>query len=240
MPPELVVIFSILCCYSSIIFVTKFLQKEGLYIYSVIAIVASNMQALKAMEIGWYDKPIALGTLVYATTFLTSDVLTELYGAKAARKSIALGFAGSITLLLLMTFALGLKPLNIDTGSEHQHFNDAHKALSVIFSPNGAILIASLTAYILSQLADIFIFSKLKKYTHNSYLWLRTFCSVSIASLVDTVIFSVLAWVVFAPEPISWDTLIFSYILGAYLLQMLIGLFNIPTFYLLLKIVKRA
>ena len=109
----------------------------------------------------------------------------------------------------------------------------------MIFSPNAALLVASLTAYITSQLTDIFIFSKLKKLTKNSYLWLRTLCSITIAALVDAIIFNILAWVIFAPQPIGWHSLIFTYIIGAYILQMFVAMFNIPAFYLLLKITRK-
>jgi uncharacterized integral membrane protein (TIGR00697 family) len=237
--PELVTILTLLLCYACIIIMTKFWGKEGLYIYSVIAIITCNMQVLKAMEFTWYSEPIALGTIVYASTFLASDVITELYGSNAARKSIYLGFAGSILLLLLMILALGLKPLNITNSSDNNHFNEAHQALSLIFSPNAALLVASLTAYVASQLTDIFIFSKLKNLTKNAYLWLRTFCSITIAALVDAIIFNILAWMIFSPQPIGWHSLIFTYIIGAYVLQMFVALFNIPTFYLLLKTIRK-
>lgn len=237
--PELFTILTLLLCYTCIIIMTKLWQKEGLYIYSVIAIIACNMQVLKAMEFSWYSEPIALGTIVYASTFLASDAITELYGANAARKSIFLGFAGSILLLLLMISSLGLKPLDLTNAVEHSHFNEAHQALSLIFSPNAALLVASLTAYITSQLTDIFIFSKLKKLTNNAYLWLRTFCSITIAALVDAIIFNILAWIIFAPQPIGWHSLIFTYIIGAYILQIFVALFNIPAFYLLLKITRK-
>jgi uncharacterized integral membrane protein (TIGR00697 family) len=239
LPPELVTILMLLLCYIAIIIMTKFWQKEGLYIYILTAIIACNMQVLKAMEFSWYSEPIALGTVVYASTFLASDVINELYGIKAAKKSISLSFIGSIILLLFMLGALGFKPLVTTNIIDNNHFNKAHEALALIFSPNAALLIASMTAYIISQLSDIFIFSKLKNFTHNKSLWLRTFFSTTTAALIDAIIFNILAWIIFAPQPVSWHSLIFTYILGAYILQIFIALLNIPTFYVLLKIVRK-
>jgi len=237
--PELTLLLTLAVCYTAIIIAVKFFQKDGLYIYSAISIIACNMQVLKAMEVSWYTHPIPLGTFLYSTTFLASDVITELYGAHAARKSVGLGFMSSIIMLVLMIFALGLKPLNIPYTSEHWHFNIAHEALTAIFLPHASIVISSLTAYVVSQLSDIFIFSKLKNSTHNKRLWLRVIISISVASFIDTTVFSTLAWVVFAPEPVSTKTLIFSYILSAYPIQMLVAILNIPAFYLLLKIVRK-
>jgi uncharacterized integral membrane protein (TIGR00697 family) len=237
--PELVSIFTLLICYTAIIILTKFWQDAGLFIYSAVAVIACNLQVLKAAEFSWQNEPIALGTIVYSSMFLASDVMTELYGAPRARRSVFLSFAASIVFLSFMILALGLKPLNIAATSEYVHFNKAHDALAIIFSPSAAILIASLSAYILSQLIDILIFSKLKTLTHSHYLWLRTFCAVAVAAFIDSVIFNLLAWKIFAPAPVSWHSLAFTYITGAYILQLLVFLFNIPAFYILLKVVKR-
>jgi uncharacterized integral membrane protein (TIGR00697 family) len=237
--PEMMCIITLLICYISIIILSKLWQKEGLYLYSIIAVIACNMHVLKATKFSWYDEPIALGTIIYASTFLVSDVINELYGRKAANRSVWLCFSAILLLLVMMMTALGIPPLDINSTSEHYHFNEAHQALMVIFSPNAAILLASLTAYLVSQFADIMIFSKIKSITKNSYLWLRTFFSITIATLIDTVIFNLLAWVVFAEQPVPIRSLILTYMVGAYILQLLVALSNIPAFYILLKIIRK-
>jgi uncharacterized integral membrane protein (TIGR00697 family) len=237
--PELVSILTLLICYTAIVILTKFWRDAGLFIYSAVAIIACNLQVLKAALFSWHSEPIALGTVVYSSVFLASDIMTELYGAHRARKSVFLSFAASILLLSFMVLALGLKPLDASLTSEYGQFNKAHHALTIIFSPNAAILTASLFAYILSQLIDILVFSKLKTLTHNHYLWLRTLCAIAVAAFIDSVIFNLLAWRIFSSAPISWNSLVFTYIIGAYILQMLIFLFNIPAFYMLLKVIKR-
>jgi uncharacterized integral membrane protein (TIGR00697 family) len=137
----------------------------------------------------------------------------------------------------MMTFALGYKDIS-GANPENLHFIEGDKALSVIFIPNLAIVVASLTAYGMSQLVDIHIFSKLKKMTNNSKLWLRTFLSFAVASLMDSIIFNFLAWKVFAPYDISWHSLVFNYMVGGYVLLLIVALCNIAAMYLISKTVK--
>ncbi len=237
LPSEVVSILSLLGCYLIIFIMARFFKKEGLLVYNVLAIIVCNMQVLKAADFSLYSEPVALGTMVFATSFLTSDLLTELYSASYARKSIAISFISSISVLIMMTFALGYNDIS-GANPENLHFIEGDKALSVIFIPNLAIVVASLTAYGMSQLVDIHIFSKLKKMTNNSKLWLRTFLSFAVASLMDSIIFNFLAWKVFAPYDISWHSLVFNYMVGGYVLLLIVALCNIAAMYLISKTVK--
>jgi uncharacterized integral membrane protein (TIGR00697 family) len=138
-----------------------------------------------------------------------------------------------------MLLTLGHKPLDIPTNSEYWYFNEAHEALSVLFTPSPAIIGASLIAYSCSQLTDIYVFSKLKQLTRNNHLWIRTFLSVSLAALIDSALFNLFAWKVFSSLDISWSTLFFTYFRGAYIVQLAVAILNIPVLYVLLKFVRK-
>jgi uncharacterized integral membrane protein (TIGR00697 family) len=235
LPPELVSIFSLLCCYAIMMSMAKIFKAQGLLVYNVVAVIACNLQVLKGTEFSFYASPIALGTITYASSFLASDALTEVYGANYARKCLFLSFAASITLLLMMIFTLGHKDVTSNDAA-YAHFHQAHVALSYIFTPNFAIVSASLTAYILSQLSDIYIFAKLKALS--SALWFRTFVSLGLSAILDSIIFNTLAWKVFSPYEISWHNIFFNYMISGYLMQLLVAFFNIFAMYLLLRILK--
>ena len=231
LPPEMMIILNILFCYIMIGFMLLYFGLSGMFVYISIAIIAANLQVLTAADISWYADPIALGTVTYASTFLASDIITEIYGPSNARKSVFLSFAAALVLIILMIITLGTKPVE-----EYSHFKDSYNALKIIFNPNIAILMASFSAYIISQLTDIYIFSKIKDLSKSKKLWLRTLVAIAIAAFIDSVIFNILAWKIFAPNPVSTDSLIYSYILSGYSLQMMVVMFNIPVFYLILKI----
>ena len=62
-----------------------------MYIYTVIAVIGANIQVLKIVDFPFFSNPIALGTILFASTFLTTDILTEYYGSKFAKKKYTYG-----------------------------------------------------------------------------------------------------------------------------------------------------
>ena len=72
----------------------------------------------------------------------------------------------------------------------------------------------------------------LPRVTGGRWLWLRNNASTAASSLIDNTIFSVLAWVVFAADPLPWSTVIFTFILGTYWLRLLVAVMDTPILYL--------
>ena len=73
-------------CFSSILFFLKFFGYVGLYVYSTIAVIVGNIQVLKTVDFFYTPEPVALGTLLFASTFLCTDILSEHYGKEKAQK----------------------------------------------------------------------------------------------------------------------------------------------------------
>jgi queuosine precursor transporter len=234
--PEFLSILTLVVCYAAIALNFRLWKLSGLYVYIVVAMITANMQVLKATIFRGFTEPIALGTIVYSSSFLASDAINEFFGPNEAKKAVWISFASMLLLSILMILTLGYAPLNIDFLSEYAHFNKAHDALGVIFTPAPAIFAASLIAYGASQFSDIFIFSKIKQFTGAQYLWVRVFFSVLLAAFIDAIVFNTLAWRLFSPTPVSWNILFYSYILGNYVIQIMIAAFNVPIFYILKKI----
>jgi hypothetical protein len=111
----------------------------------------------------------------------------------------------------------------------------AHEAIETLFLPSPRLLVASLTAFTLSQFLEIQIFHRLQIATSSKMLWLRLNISFMIAALLDNVIFSTMAWMILAPTPVTLKSLIFTYILGTYLTRILISLLSTPIIYLSYK-----
>jgi hypothetical protein len=237
MNPLIIKGFMFLFCMGSIMFFAKFFGKEGLYIYSVVAIIIANIQVLKAVEIPPLIHPVPLGNVVFTSLFLVSDIITECYGKKAAQRGIWLGFAASIVFSIIMIITIGLKPLESDNPS-NLIFIEYHEAISLLFTPSISILIASLLAYLVSLWCDILIFNPIKIVTGDGLLWLRSFVSSSLGIAVDNIVFSVCAWIIFAVKPISLSTVIDTYILGALSMRIFLTIISIPVFYWVRKIIR--
>lgn len=224
LPPEIVTIISILISGICILCSQRLFGLVGLYVYNAIAIVLANIQVLRLCQYNILAEPVALGTVLFATLYLTTDIITEFYGTKAARRNIYLCFFATILTSILMIVDLGHLPAS---GS-----NDAYNAMQTLFVPSARIFIASLCAFGISQFYDVGIFSFLKKLTHGRFLWARTLCASLSSSFIDNMIFSVLAWSIFAKTPLDMRTIFMTYVLGAYIARALVGIFLIPVIYM--------
>lgn len=211
-------------CGVLILLMMRFFGATGLMVYSSLAVVAANIQVQKASTFQFFHEPIALGTVVFASIFYVSSILTEYYGKAEAKKAVWLSFAGMVLITVFMFFTMGFNPA--------EGYQESHNAMCVLFLPAPALLISSLVAYVIGQQNDIWLFSLLSKLTGGKALWLRTFVSTLIAALLDNVVFSVLAWMVFASHPLPWKTVFFTYILGTYIIRLFMAFMGIPFLYI--------
>ena len=231
--PDYIWIVFLLFCFIAVLIFLKLFGEVGLYIYSVIAIIAANIQVLKLVKFSFFLEPIALGTILFASTFLCTDILAEHYGSKKARLNIIIGFVGFLFMTLLMLFTLGFKPLDSTTANENYIWAlNTQENLLGIFLPLPIFFVASMIAYLTSQFFDVWFFEKLSIFTKKRFLWLRNNLSTMSSSLIDNFIFSIFAWIIFNPNPLDFKTVFFTFILGTYILRLFIALVDTPFVYL--------
>ena len=210
-----------ICCFSVLCFM-RFFGKSGLFVYSSIAIIISNIQVLKLTQYSFIENPVALGTVVFSTTFAVDNILTEFFGAQEARKNVFLGFLSYFMFTLLMRMAIFHPEV-----SQNECVN-LYREMKSLFSPSTIIFISSLAAYLVSQLTDICLFSFLKKIFRGKYLTGRSLISMAVSTFLDNLTFSVLAWIVFSDNPVSWRTLWSTYIFITYLIRLVIAILCLP------------
>ena len=213
----------LLFCFSSILVFLKLFGIVGLYIYSALAVILANIQVLKQVDFFYSPEPVALGTVLFASTFLCTDILSEHFGREKANKNVLIGFVSFLFMTIVMLITIGFKPSSGDWAQE---------SLSNVFTPMSRFFIASMIAYLLSQYFDVWIYSFIKKLTTNKYLWFRNNLSTILSSLIDNTIFSLLAWIILNPNPEILYKVITTYILGTYFLRVLIALVDTPFLYL--------
>ncbi|MDC3131621.1 queuosine precursor transporter [Pelagibacteraceae bacterium] len=229
--PEIIWVFMLLFCFVSILIFIRLFGYIGIFIYSALAVIAGNIQVLKTVDFFYSPEPVALGTILFASTFLCTDILSEYYGKEKARTNILIGFCAFFFMTLLMILTIGFKPSESDWVQE---------SLSNVFTPMTRFFIASMIAYLISQYFDVWFFSYLKKITSEKYLWLRNNLSTIASSLVDNTIFSIFAWILFNPEPVSVYNVIMIYILGTYFLRIIIALLDTPFIYIAKFFIKKT
>lgn len=227
LPTEVVCVFSFLAVSLSLFFTARVFGKTGLHVYSVLALLIGNIQVLKGLSLSFWETPIAMGTTIFSATFVISDILTQVYGKKEAFRAVLLGFWATFLVAILMTLALGVRPLGVIATHPDFHFDAAHEAMMVLFAPAPRLLAASMLAYMISQALDITLFDWLKRRTPFP-LFLRAALTTALAFFVDNTVFSLLAWRVFSPTPVPWDSLFYSYIMGTYFVRIGVSVLFLP------------
>lgn len=170
----------------------KLFGKWGLIMWIPISVIVANIQVIQTIKL--FGLVATLGNIVYATSFLVTDILSENYGKEEAKKAVWIGFFSLISMTLLMNLALAFVPLAGD-----EFATTAHEATSTIFSLMPRIAIASLTAYLLSQRHDVWAFHFWKdRFPKTSHLWIRNNLSTMVSQLIDSSVFVLIAfWGVF-------------------------------------------
>ena len=223
-------IIMLIFCFSSILIFLKLFSFAGLYVYSALAVIIGNIQVLKTVDFFYSPEPVALGTVLFASTFLCTDILSEHFGKDKAQKNILIGFVSFLFITIVMLITIGFNPSASDW---------AHDSLVNIFTPMSRFFIASMIAYLASQYFDVWIYSTIKNLTMNRFLWLRNNFSTILSSLVDNTVFSFLAWIILNPNPESFYNVIMIYILGTYILRIFIAIIDTPFMYLSKKFLPR-
>jgi len=229
---EILWIILMLTTFIGITLAYRFFGKTGLYAWMAMAIILANIQVMKTVSIFLWVT--ALGNIIYGTTFLVTDILNENYGKKEARKAVWIGFFMMIAATLIMQICLRFTPHESDLLSP---------ALQQIFSFLPRITIASLTAYLISEMHDVWAYDFWKRLTKGKYIWLRNNLSTLVSQLIDNIIFSWIAWVglfgLFGwTQVFSWDIVIQIFMVS-YVMKFIVALVDTPFIYLSKYIKKK-
>jgi uncharacterized integral membrane protein (TIGR00697 family) len=164
--------------------------KAGLQVAITLAIVLANLQGPKLTVI--FGLQTSLGVIFYSSIFFATDVLSENYGKDAANKAVRMGFAVSVIVLIMLSIALMYLPSNKPETAEFAA--SIHGAFETIVNFTPRFIFGSLLAYYISQHFDVWAFHKIKSMTGDRWLWLRNNGSTLASQVVDTTIYSLVAW----------------------------------------------
>lgn len=171
---ELIIIGEILFIFSSLLICKKFFGKNGIIAWIPIATILANVITAKNANI--IGLSTAIGTVMFASTFLATDILSECYSVADAKKAVRMGLFSDIILIISTQIALAYIP---------SEFDYAHDAMQTLFSLNLQISIASAVMYFVANMADIYIFNKIKVKTNGRMLWLRNNVSTILCNCLE-------------------------------------------------------
>ncbi len=177
--------------------------KLGLYIWIPISAIIANIQVTKTVNLFGFEA--TLGNIVYATSFLVTDILSENYGKKEAQRAVGIGFFSLIIMTLLMNLALYFNPAKSDF---------VQSSMQTIFSLMPRIAFGSLIAYGISQLHDIWAYDFWKRrFPAKNKIWIRNNLSTMVSQLIDSIVFTLIAFMGVFPTAVMIEIVITTYIL---------------------------
>lgn len=154
---------------------------QGLIIMMMVLLGVTDA---KVVEV--FGLPMTLGTALYVTIFLATDVLTENYG-----KTVAVDTA-RLSVFAMILFQVYLQAVRIaDPAADVQSLSDA---MDIVFSTSLRIVVAGLVVYYVSQRIDIALYDWMKRRSGDRLLWLRNNASTLISQFFDTFAFAFLAF----------------------------------------------
>jgi queuosine precursor transporter len=121
-----------------------------------------------------------VGMLSFPITFLLTDLLNEYFGKRAARRTTYVAFAMGALAFGIMYVARVMPILPGIPGTATQ------EAFENIFGAAALMYIASLGAFLVGSLLDIYLFVIFKRLTGGKLIWVRTTGSTIISQLVDS------------------------------------------------------
>ncbi len=215
MSNEVLFFIEFFAVFSGVLVMYKAFGKHGLYAWMIFAAVVSNLQVQKYIHV--FGITATLGNALYASSFLATDILSENFSDREARKGVFMGFAVMLIMLLVYAITLWFVP---------EPFDVAHDSLkNVIGFTSMRIVAASFAAYLISNTLDITFFSKI----HSKYPrlpWLRNNGSTFVSQLIDTAVFVPCAFYGAVDSKSFWEILISTYIF-----KVVGALIDTPFFY---------
>lgn len=219
---EIILICNLLVLYFGVIIWYKLFGKKGLMCWTVLATIAANIEVLILVNAFGFEQ--TLGNILFASTFLVTDILSEIYGKEVANKAVNIGIATSATFIIISQSWLLYIP------SPNDIFFDSIKA---VFSNTPRVMITGLIVYAIVQKFDVWAYHKWWQYTQKKtgdkrkFLWLRNNASTLISQLLNTILFSIGAFAFVY----DWDTLI-NIIFTSYIIFVVTSLIDTPFVYL--------
>lgn len=216
---EILIFIEVTTVFSLLLLLKKFFGKSGVLAWIPSATIIANTITVKNASI--FGLNTAIGSVVFASNFLATDILTECYGAKEAKRGVMLGFFGAIMFLICSQIAINYVPSSIDYADE---------AMSKLFAMNLRISISSIVMYFFANMADVFLYEKIKIKTHGKKIWLRNNVSTITCNCLENFFF------VFLGFYGMYNFLqCIQVALSISIIEVIVGILDTPFLYLALK-----
>lgn len=229
MSNELVLILSLAVIYGMVLLWFVLFGDKGLICWTVLATISANIEVLILVDA--FGLSQTLGNILFASTFLTTDILSEVYGKKRANQAVNAGVLTSVCFILISQSWFLYTPNGEDLLSP---------SIRLVFSNTPRMMLAGLVVYAIVQRFDVWAYHKWWQLTEKlcgdkrRFLYLRNNGSTLLSQLLNTLLFTLGAF---------WGTYdsqtIVSIMLSSYVIFIFTSLADTPVVYLARRIHER-
>lgn len=174
------------------IFLTNAILAEliGVKIFSLESILGFAPAQIRLLGDFKLDFNLTAGVIIWPVVFITTDIINEYFGKQGVKRISYLTVIFIAYIFIIIWFVTDLPPaqfwLELNSAAPGGNSFDINFAFSKIFRQGSGIIIGSITAFLLSQLVDVYIFHFLRRFTGSKKLWLRAQGSTLVSQLIDS------------------------------------------------------
>lgn len=226
---ELILVASMLAHFSLILLAYRFFGKAGLYAMTVFCTVSANIEVMILVRAFGLDQ--TLGNILFACTFVITDILSENHSKKDANKAAKIAVFVTAAFMITTQSWLLYTPAAEDT---------VMGAVRTLFSNTPRVMLSSLAVCALTQLFDVWMYHRIwdlttKKFGDSKkFLWLRNNIATLTSQLINAVLFTLGAFAGVYSVPVLISVTASSYVIFA-----AVALCDTPIVYLARKIKAR-
>lgn len=180
---SLLLFISLILTFSALILIKKYFGATGIIGFMGIATIFANILACKCINV--FGLETTLGTIMFSSNYLATDILTECYDIKTARKGVYFSICSCIGFIIISQMVLLFTPSQSDIAQE---------SLRTIFTLTPRITISSLIMFAISNFCDINLYDYMKKKMNNKYMWLRNNVCTILCNGLENFLFSFMAF----------------------------------------------
>ncbi|WP_442592164.1 queuosine precursor transporter [Pedobacter sp. AW31-3R] len=211
----------------------------GVKIFSVEATLGMKNFDINLLGVPNLSFNMSAGVLTWPVIFIMTDIINEYYGIKQVRvlsmiTSVLIAYA-----FLIVWGAMGLSAsdfwVNQTINGEKTNMNNA---FSAIFGQGMWIIVGSIVAFLVGQIADVMIFHKIKKITGERALWLRSTGSTLVSQFIDSFVVIFIAFYLNPQYHWSWQ-MVAAIGLVNYTYKFIVAILMTPVLYVVHAIIDR-
>lgn len=203
---EALLIASVFVLFGGLVAFFRLFGRQGLFAWTVVCTIAANIEVMILVHAFGMDT--TLGNVIFASTFLATDIASELFGRREAGRCVKIGIAANVAFIAISQSWFLYVPAADDTMTG---------PIRQVFANTPRVMLASLAAYVVCELHDVwayhFLWAITERRTGNrrAFLWLRNNGSTLVSQLINVVAFNLLAFYGVWPHHVLFEVIVQGY-----------------------------